>query len=89
MIIPVYGKVLVEVYSQKHPLIYLPETVDEPKLSVAEVTIGNGSFIKGQLVLIPTKAGLVIWENDIKYRLINELDVSAKIIETQEVINSG
>ncbi len=81
MIIPAQGKVLVEVYSQKHPFIHLPETVSKPKLSVAEIINGNGSFPKGQLVLIPTKAGLVITEGGIKVRLMNESDVVAEIGE--------
>lgn len=87
MIIPAQGKILVEVYLQKHSLVYLPETIVQPKLSVAEVIIGSNGLNKGQLVLIPTRAGLIIRESNIKYRLINELDVSAKIIE--EVDNNG
>jgi hypothetical protein len=79
MIIPARGKVLVEIYSQKHPLIHLPETVTWPKLSVAEVIINNNRFNKGQLVLVPTKAGLVIRQGNVKYRLINELDIVAEL----------
>ena len=79
MLIPARGKVLVEVYSQKHSTIHLPETVSKPKSSIAEIIIGNGSFSKGQLVLIPTKAGLVIKQNSVKYRLINELDIVAEL----------
>ncbi|KKN69256.1 hypothetical protein LCGC14_0442510 [marine sediment metagenome] len=79
MIIPARGKVLVEVYSQKHSLIHLPETVTLPELSVAEIVNGNGNFPKGQLVLIPTKAGLNINEGGIIVRLVNESDVVAEI----------
>ncbi len=77
MLIPAQGKVLVEIYSPKHPLIHLPETASKPKSSVAEILNGNSSFPKGQLVLIPTKAGLVITEDGIKKRLVNELDIIA------------
>lgn len=79
MITPARGKILVEVYSRKHPLIHLPETVTLPKLSVAEIIDGNGSFSKGQLVLMPTRAGLDINEGGVRYRLMNELDVVAEI----------
>ena len=75
MIIPARGKVLVEVYTQKHSAIHLPETVSKPKSSVAEIINGNGSFPKGQLVLVPTKAGLIITEAGIKQRLMNESDI--------------
>lgn len=81
MLIPAQGKILVEVYSQKHPLIHLPESVTLPKSSIAEIINGNSSFPKGQLVLVPTKAGLIIKENGVKQRLINESDVIAIIVE--------
>ena len=85
MIIPARGKVLVEVYSQKNTRIYLPETASKPKSSVAEIINGNGNFPKGQLVLIPTRAGLVIiTEHGIKQRLINDLDIMAVIEEGEE-----
>ena len=79
MLIPAQGKVLVEIHTLKHPLIHLPDTVTQPKLSVAEIINGNGSFDEGQLVLVPTKAGLIIKENNIKYRLINESDIAAEL----------
>ncbi|KKN06470.1 hypothetical protein LCGC14_1076870 [marine sediment metagenome] len=79
MIVPARGKVLVEIYSQKHSFVHLPETMALPKLSVAEIISGNGSFVKGQLILVPTKAGLSIIEDGIKYRLINMSDVVAEI----------
>lgn len=81
MIIPARGKVLVEVYSQKHSLVHLPEIVSKPKLSVAEIINGNGSFSEGQLVLVPTRAGLIVTEGGIKQRLINESDIMAVIEE--------
>ena len=79
MIIPTRGKVLVEVYSIKHSLLHLPETMAAPDLSVAEVISGNNGFDKGQKVLIPSKAGLIITEDDIKYRLVNVSDIVAEI----------
>ena len=82
MIVPARGKVLVEVYSQKHSFLELPETMAKPKLSVAEIiTTGSNGLIKGQLVLIPTRAGLIITVDGIKLRLINELDITAIIVE--------
>jgi len=85
MIIPAQGKILVEVYAQKHSLIHLPESVTQPKLSVAEIVKGgNGSFPKGQLILVPTRAGLIIRENGTKYRLINESDIVAEIIREDD-----
>lgn len=85
MIIPAQSKILVEVYAQKHSLIHLPEFVTQPNLSVAEIVKGgNGSFNIGQLILIPTRAGLIIRENGTKYRLINESDIIAKIIRKDD-----
>lgn len=81
MIIPAPGKILVELYKQTHPLLSLPESITQPILSVAEVVSDHSGFMRGQLILIPTKAGLVIKEGKIKYRLINELDIVAKVIK--------
>lgn len=83
MITPARGKILVEVYAQKHPLIHLPESITLPKSSVAEIVIGNDDFPKGQLILIPTRAGLIIRENGVKQRLINESDIIATIETTK------
>ncbi len=79
MIIPARGKILVEMHSLTHPTLQLPETAKKPDLSIAEIVNGNGSFITGELVLVPTMAGLNIVEDDIKYRLVNELDIIARV----------
>jgi len=80
---PGKNKVLVCLYNLTNPYIHLPDEYKKPALSVAEIIDGNGAFIQGQKVLVPTKAGLDIRDGKNKHRLININDIVASIINEE------
>ena len=87
MIKPGKNKVIVELYNLTNPYIYLPETYKKPSLSVAEIIDGNDYFNSGQMVLVPTLAGIGIKSNGFTHRLMNKSDILACL--TEEAIETG
>jgi hypothetical protein len=61
-------------------MLFLPESIKKPDLSVAVIVDGNGTLAKNAQVLVPTLAGIDIREGDDVYRLMNASDVVAVCI---------